>query len=122
MHRFAALLLCAVVAAGSLLAAPAPFPRAPGRPRPCLITCAAFERIKGLTTRPQIEAGLGVPPGDYRTGPVELNMEDTNFSVSSILTWTQESWDGDEGTIWVRVHEDGTVREMGFIRAVRKAR
>ena len=163
MHRFAVLLLCAVLAVGLLLV-PAHVRRTPARPRVLRprpevllprpkelpsskgpVTHAAYERIaREMTqaeigalagpvlpplrwgfppemTRGRIEAILGGPPGDYRTRPVELEMDEAILAApfgTRIMETTLESWQCDEGSVFVSFYPDGTVDEVNFISAL----
>ena len=66
---------------------------------------ANFARVEKGMSRSKVIALLGVPPGDYTTGPV--------IGVgSSARWWGCESWICDEGILRVQFDEDGIVYDV----------
>jgi hypothetical protein len=90
------LAVLALVAARPLL-----FP--PTNPR---LTRVNFDRIKEGMKLADIEAILG-PPGDYRTGPVDKDLQIDTVHLSS-GPWSH-AWFGDKAIILTWIDEDGTV-------------
>lgn len=77
------------------------------------------EQIEVGMMQQQVEALLGGPPGDYRTGEVALDLREVDDGFHSIMTsmevllgerrFRHEWWQGDKGTLWVCFDEDDRV-------------
>jgi hypothetical protein len=107
------LVLVALVAARPVLV-PVPNPR---------LSRENFDRVKEGMKRVDVEAILG-PPGDYRTGPtdhdLEVDNEDLGFyppAISLVVkgrSETSQEWYGDRAIIRVCVDGGGTVTRIQF--------
>jgi hypothetical protein len=75
-------------------------------PRHCPVNRAAFERIEEGMTPPAVRSILGGPPGDYRTRPTLLVIDEME---GCWMGWSFEKWDGDEGTAEVIFYRDEVV-------------
>ena len=64
----------------------------------CPIRYDHFDKISDDMTLAQVEALIGCPPGDYRSGEIEYKFEDNNFPP---LSDTEARWQGDQGDIIV---------------------
>src|SRR5262249_25067880 len=71
---------------------------------------AKFEQVKKGMTREEVIGIVGGPPGDYRTGEVELDQEPDEefenlmFNGKVLLGKMRpriEWWQGDDGTFWI---------------------
>jgi hypothetical protein len=86
----------------------------PSNPHPCRAT---FERARDGMTRDEVIAIVGVPPGDYKTGP-HLTLPETPE------TWVAgaEYWFGDDGELRVRFYDGGAtqVRVRGLWHVVKR--
>jgi hypothetical protein len=80
-------------------------------PRSSRVTKAAFDQIEVGMSRPEVEAILGGPPGDYTTMPVQPDLRSPGGLVECLY------WEGDEGTIEVTVDADGAISWKGFCEA-----
>jgi hypothetical protein len=92
-------LLIGVLAAGLLLAGVL---LALVTPRSCPVTRTRCARIETGMTRAQVDAILGVPPGDYRTHPgLSVSVASGGWSM---VSGSIESWTGNEGELAVCFH------------------
>jgi hypothetical protein len=80
--------------------------------RPSRITKAAFERIELDMSLAEVQAILGGPAGDYRTGSVGYAGHYTRKTDG-----LPHEWAGDEGIVLVEVDRDGRVLAKHFIAA-----
>jgi hypothetical protein len=78
-------------------------------PPHCPVSRAASERIEPGMNKGQVHAALGVPPGDYRTGPPLIRIEPVR--ISSGLSRLSEVWYGNEGDVVVQYDTDSAGRE-----------
>jgi hypothetical protein len=80
-----------------------------------LIDRAHFDRVKVGMRFEEVEAVLGGPPGDFRTGHV-LYFEPSSSTLNSIegRGWRLERWGGDVGQILVTFDRRGAVRLRYF--------
>jgi hypothetical protein len=122
--RWTVSLLVAVAAAAAaiyLISASPPWPVGV-LPKPG-VTKANYQRIERGMMLEQVIALLGAPPGDYRTGPVELDLREWDWKFDNMMNapewWLGEVrprvewWRGDEGTFWV-CFLDGREVEKNF--------
>jgi hypothetical protein len=78
-------------------------------PRADRITEANLERIKEGMSRAEVDAILGGPPGDYRTGPTEPGRR-TVFTLGP----PPERWLADAGVAYVSFDDAGRVQDLHF--------
>jgi hypothetical protein len=95
-------------------------------PRP-RVTKESYERIKLGMTRPEVEALLGGPPGDYTSGPRRPTddkfVQDVREDVREIwlrpggtmLLPRHERWQGDAGDLGVSFDPAGRALEKYFL-------
>jgi hypothetical protein len=77
------------------------------------VTRQAFDRIAERMSRKQVEAVLGGPPGDYRTGP-DPSLPELLISSGPCIS---EEWIGDEGTVRICFGGAGLVMGKDFVEA-----
>lgn len=88
------------------------------------VTRAGFEALRVGMTMKDVERVLGGPPGDYRTGDVDLDLsrvqpefDNVMFAPEVLLGerhFEHEWWQGDGGTVWVCFDEEGRVVTKEF--------
>jgi hypothetical protein len=93
-------------------------------PRKSTVTRENYERIGLGMTLSEVEIILGGPPGDYRTGEVELEHReadgpfwDVQYDPDVLMGNRHprhEWWQGDEGTAWVCFDEQNKVMTQDF--------
>jgi hypothetical protein len=99
--------------------------------RPARVSRARFEAVRAGMTVEEVEAALGGPPGDYRTGEVKLDLSggqpefDNAMLAPEVLLgerhFRHEWWQGDEGNAWVCFDEDRRVVTKEFTPGERVA-
>jgi hypothetical protein len=80
-------------------------------PPHCPVSRAASERIEPGMSQGQVHAALGVPPGDYRTGPRPYYFTSGGGGFFSGHFRRIEFWYGDEGDVVVQYDTDSAGRE-----------
>jgi hypothetical protein len=80
-------------------------------PAPHRINRAGFEQIREGLTQAEVEAILGVPPGDYST--VDLRVAPADRYVFPPELRAQE-WLSDDGCVGIGFGPDGTVAAKHF--------
>jgi hypothetical protein len=85
-------------------------------------------KIRAGMSLPEVEAVLGRPPGNYRTGEVDLDLsqqtgefENVMFAPEVVLGkrhFRHEWWQGDEGNLWVCFDEQDRVVTKEFTPGV----
>src|SRR5262249_26860258 len=91
----------------------------------CGINQRTCDKIEEGMTLAQVEAILGVPPGDYRSGPVVLNTQyadiqaferdtvranfESGITKADGVYFRYKWWLGDDGYLYVCFSEDGHV-------------
>jgi len=88
------------------------------------VSRSRFDSVAIGMKQDEVERILGGPPGDYRTGDVELdlshgtpNFDNAMFAPEVLLHEVRvrhEWWEGDEGTAWVCFDEQGRVMTKEF--------
>jgi hypothetical protein len=81
----------------------------------------AFERIEIGMTVAQVEAAIGLPPGDYGTRWIRVpvlsaDAEDEFWRLAHEKKYI--SWSSDEGEILIRVSPEGVVTNKMFYKLV----
>jgi hypothetical protein len=78
------------------------------------VTKESYERIKLGMTRGEVEAILGVPPGDYTGGPTRSSRLKSEMEIAHDLSWSGGSpetwgewWKGDAADVMVRFSPSG---------------
>jgi hypothetical protein len=80
--------------------------------RPSRITEASFERIEVGMTLSEVEALLGAPAGDHRTGPVGYAGHYKRKTEGTLHEWA-----GDEAIIAVEVDRAGSIQAKHFLES-----
>jgi hypothetical protein len=114
-------------------------------PRPTQVTRASCDRIRVGMSRTEVEAILGGPPGDYRTGPTVGPEFDQSFRTVVHSAWTgplppaptsvmplptikdwppieplaYDTWQRDAGNVYVTFSPEGVVRIKSFSAAIK---
>jgi hypothetical protein len=88
------------------------------------ITEAKAARIQRDMTFDAVVSVLGCPPGDYRTGEVELDWSTQSTALEDAVEadhgqFRHRYWEGDEGNLWVCFDGDDRVVVSEFTRGVR---
>jgi hypothetical protein len=78
------------------------------RPRADRITQENCDRIRKGMTLADVVGILG-PPGDYRTGPAEIDLPDCIMPVSGVVIPPWAVWKGDHGGIYL--YRNGDYRD-----------
>jgi hypothetical protein len=75
-----------------------------------------FDQLRDEMTRPEVEAVLGGPPGDYTLGKCAWPRRSfyRNANAAIYLGWTWEEWISDEGGIVLIFDKEGRVVEKRF--------
>jgi hypothetical protein len=94
----------------------------PTRPKP--VNRAAFEGIKPGMTLAEVETLLGGPPGNYRSGEVDLDLSGGSPEFDNVMNAMEvllgerkvrhEWWQGDAGNAWVCFDEADRVVTKEF--------
>jgi hypothetical protein len=89
------------------------------RPPAPRIGSESFDAIRKGMTQPEVEAVIGVPPGDYRTRKWGLIIDPVGGGTLMMADLHRvESWLGNTGIIHVAFDEDGKVCWKHFVPAV----
>jgi len=97
---------------------------------PPWINQAAFDRIVIGASLEDAEEQVGLPPGDYSTGPLIADIpghrgcegpDRIMYRVDIMPDTIEKRWLGDFGVITVYVDNDGIVQDKDFIIARRKS-
>ncbi len=82
-------------------------------------TRATYDRIQNGMTESEVEAVVGLPPGDYATAPTEYDRGTAGFEEFKAIPGLVQ-WSGDEGTILVGFDFSWRVAKKAYWPAVGK--
>jgi hypothetical protein len=91
----------------ALVVAVVALPRLNRKTNPPPVSHERYERIREGMTVEEVEAVIGVPPGNYETR--------RHRRITYAFPWSDSIWRGDEGAIAVRFDGSGRVKWHTFI-------
>jgi hypothetical protein len=86
-------------------------------PRPPRVTRARFDRIQPGMTLADVQAIVGGPPADYRSGPTTLGVGSREILAGAARPAEVRTWKTDEATVVVSFDADGHAVVKSFSEA-----